>query len=115
MPGPYVKTGVAEGRPEYENAEFNQWSIQFRDNQWVLIGPGDTIRLFNPKQDLTSPTTGWRTPNGMAGLDKVLQKVPYTPPPRILSIQGDSIPDIAGIYTLSDIRLNGYPYYYSEG
>ena len=109
----YRKTGVVDGRPKYENAKYVNLMIQFRNNQWE-IGHSSKTLLFNSKQGITPPTSGWRSYHNGSEPDKLLYKVPITSPPTVLIIQGDNIPDIAGLYTLTDFIHNGYPLYNSS-
>ena len=40
--------------------------------------------------------------------------VPIIPPPLVLSVQGDSIPNMTGLYYLSNSTYNGYPSYHGS-
>ena len=139
--GPYVLTSIVSGRPEYTKSSNNDdddyddeyydedddcydepdddrdVKILFSDNQWIIAALYNRTRYFNPKKDLTPPKEGWNfkcKTSQLAFLDLVVYTVPVTPPPPELSIKSDSVPEIAGLYSLSDNKQHGYPSYTSS-
>ena len=110
--GPYVRTGMKE----YEPPNIRYCKIVFKNSQWKLTDPKNTGRpvYINPQQDDTPPKNGWLHKDGSALPGVVVHKVPITNPPLVLSIQGESFPDMAGIYTLNNNSYNGYPSYHGS-
>ena len=119
--GVFVKTGeIVNERPVYQDIENDtDIKILFKDNQWMEIVDG-YILISNTQQGLTPPKRGW-VRRGLvywsgSAHDRVVHKVPITPPPPTLYIQCDSIPDIGGLYSLANTSHYGYPAYHnSEG
>ena len=109
----YVKTGQkVNDRPEYQNIGDANVKICFRDNKWVITYYNIvTWYNKNPRQGLTPPKKGWLDKDGTAVSNITIHLVPKIPPPPVLSIQGDFILGLAGIYTLSNTTHIGYPYY----
>ena len=102
---------IVNDRPEYQNTEVANANIWFRDNQWVLTHHNNVILYNNnPIQGLTPPKKGWLYKDGTNN-DITIHLVPIIPPPPLLSIQGDFLPGVAGLYTLSNTTHNGYPCY----
>ena len=113
--GPYVMTGeIVNERPEYESTWRKDAKILFRDNQWVITYPGGDPWYTNQQQDLTPPLRGWVfCIYGTMHPSFAVHKVSVTPLPPVLSIQVESAPHIAGLYTLSNTTTShfGYPIY----
>ena len=112
--GPYVKTGQAI---EYQHTS-PQYSdkILFKDNQWVITDDSviccGYINIDN--NSLIPPKTGWVDRDGSENHQMVVHVVPIITPPLVLSIKGDSLQDIAGLYNLLSFPYNGYPIYYND-
>ena len=84
----------------------------FRDNQWVITRHDGTIWYYNPRQERTPPRDSWYY-YGRAPAPIIVYTVPVTTPPPELSIKSDSVPEITGLYSLSD-KQYGYPSYTSS-
>ena len=100
------------GRADYVFSEDFEYQIVFRRNKWMIEDDGYLL-IWNKNQARAPPERGWMEAECLLA-NMVVHKVPVTPIPPVISIQGDSIPDIAGIYTHIGTSYTNYPAYESD-